>query len=360
MPNMNPPDFKLTLGSLDFSTEKLKTRVNEIEIEQVSDGASAFKIVLDDRDNYFSNEANIKEGDSCVIELGYFVKGRPDTTKLIEGQVTSVKGHRREYTRQLFVVSGFDGLQALTRGRKRRSWENIKDSDLATLIAGEGGLGADVDDSKIIHPFVSQNNVNNLSFLYERAQRIGFEVGVKDKKLIFKKPQVQSSSCKLSWDGTKAGSGVSILRRLDFGSSTMGAVSKVVVRSYDPKTAAPIIGASSEILGEGMGRESAGARADRNNPSTVIQVSDENVASQEEAEALAYSILNRKAMQFVTGKGECEGDPRVQCGKKITVDDIGTEMDGEYYVTSAKHVLKAGPGKGFGYYTEFSIGRPAR
>lgn len=361
MANMSPPDFKLKLGNLDFSTEELRTRVHEIEIEQISDGASAFKVVLDDRDDYFAGGEKIKEGDSCVIELGYFEKGSANTAKLIEGQVTNVKANRREYTRKLYVISGFDGLQGLTRGKKRRSWEKMKDSDLATLIAGEAGLGADVDDSKIVHPFVAQNNVNNLSFLYERARRIGFEVGVKDKKLIFKKPQIQSPCCELTWDGTKVGSGSAILlRRLDFGSSTMGAVSKVIVRSYDPKTAKPIIGESSEIHGKEMGRETGGSRANLNNPNTTIQISDENVASQEEAEALAYSILNQKAMQFVTGKGVCEGDPRIQCGKKITIDDIGQEMDGDYYVTAAKHILKAGAGKGFGYSVEFSIGRPAR
>lgn len=363
MAKVKTPSFKMTIGTLDFSNnEKLRDTVTEIEVEQISDGASSFKVILDDgSDNFASAKlGQIREGDRCVIELGYREK-ELGMKQVIEGIVTGVKSQRKEYSRKIFTVMGFDGLQALTRGRKRRSWENIKDSDLASLIAGESGLGADVEDSGIVHPFVVQNNENNLAFLFERAKRIGYEVKVEGRNLVFKRPVLQDSGKTLRWSGHKAGADTLILQRCDFNTSTMNVVDKVVVRSYDPKTAKAIIGVSDQVLGGEMaGSSSAKSVVQRLPTSTTIQVSDQPVASQEEAERLAESVMNQRANEFLTGQGSCEGDPSVSCGHTVTIKDIGEELDGVYYVTSATHSLKAGHGQGFGYWTKFSVGRSGR
>ncbi len=357
MPSIKTPEFKLSIGTLEFSGD-LKTRVNEIEVEQVSDGASSFMIQLDDRDGCFSNgQKSVKEGMQCVIELGF---SNSDTKKLIEGIVTGVKTIRKEYQRKVYVVTGFDGLQALTRGRKRRSWESIKDSDIASLIANECGLQPDVEDSGIVQPYVVQNNENNLSFLFERAKRIGFEVKVEEKRLVFKKPKrTEDGGIVLSWNGTKEGD-CYILQRCNFDTSTMNVVKKVVVRSYDPKTAKPIIGTAETIDGDTMGGKdatNAGDAAAKNNPDTTIQISDQPVYSQEEAEKLAQSILNERAGNYLTGRGRCEGCNKMAVGKKVKIIDVGQECEGDYYITSAKHILKVGHSHGFGYWTDFTVSR---
>lgn len=363
MAKVKTPNFKMTIGTLDFSgNEKLRATVTEIEVEQVSDGASSFKVLLDDGNDEFAATklGQVREGDKCVIELGYQEK-ELGMKQVIEGIVTGVKSQRKEYSRKIFTVTGFDGLQALTRGRKRRSWEKIKDSDLAALVAGECGLGADVEDSGIVHPFVVQNNENNLSFLFERAKRIGYEVKVEGRNLVFKRPVLQDSGKTLRWSGINADANTLILQRCDFNTSTMNVVDKVVVRSYDPKTAKPIIGVSENVLGGSMaGKESAKSLVQRLPTSTTIQVSDQPVASQEEAEKLAESVMNQRANEFLTGQGACEGDPNVACGKTVNIKDIGEELDGVYYVTSATHSLKAGNGQGFGYWTKFTVGRSGR
>ena len=358
MPRIKTPDFKLTIGTLNF-TDDLKTRVNEIEVDQVSDGASSFKVMRDDRGDRFSNGGEIKEGMACTIELGYADTG---TKQLIQGIVTGVNTKRNEAARKLYVINGFDGLQALRRGSKRRSWEDIKDSDLASVIANECGLEPDVEDSGIILPYVVQNNQTDLSFLLERAKRNGYELKVEERRLVFKKPKrTEDSGVTLRWSGTNENDGdpnVSILQRCDFKTSTMNAVKKVVVRSYDPGSAQPIIGVAEQIDGDTMGGSTgAGDAAAANNPDTTIQISDQPVSSQEEAERLASSILNERAGEYMTGRGRCEGSNAVACGKKITVKDVGAEAEGDYYVTSAKHIFKAGHSKGFGYWTDFTISR---
>jgi len=363
MPKVRTPKFKLDIGGLDFSSPKLKERVMEIEVEQVSDGASSFKIILNDGDDGFGSATlgEIKEGASCVIELGYYETGMK---QVIEGFVTGAGQKRTEHTRKIFEVTGFDGLQKLTRGRYQRAWDKIKDTDLAGIIAGECGLGSDFEDSKIIHPHVVQNNVNNLAFLNERAKRIGFEVKVEKSKLVFKKPSRVKTGVILRWDGSVATKDTLILQRCDFNATTMGVPEEVTVRGYDPKTAKPIIGTSSNVNGGTMGGEAEAttlAVDAAKGVNTKIQISDQPVASVEEAERLAESILNQRTDNFLTGNGSCEGHPDVSCGKIIEIKDTGKEMEGEFYVTGATHTFKVGHGAGdVGYWTKFQVSRSGR
>jgi phage protein D len=187
MAGIRTPIFKMTIGTINFDGKPNHQKVHSIEVDLQSDAASSFKVMLDDSDGEFSSgKLKIKEGDACTIQLGLLETS--GLNKVIEGQVTNVKGNRKDGSRKVVEISGFDGLQALTRGKKRRSWENIKDSDIASIIAGECGLGSGkIEDSGIIQPFVTQNNETNLSFLYERARRLGFEVKVIERDLAFRK-----------------------------------------------------------------------------------------------------------------------------------------------------------------------------
>lgn len=357
------PNFKLSLGSVDFSNRGKKKYVQSIEVDQTSDGPSSFKIILDDSDNTFSEggSCKIREGDACKIELGFI---ETEVKQVIEGLVTGVKANRKEYSRMLYEITGFDGLQALTRGRHRRSWENIKISDIVSTIAGECSLSADCDDTGSPVPFVVQNNLTNLAFLQERAKRIGFEVKVEERRLVFKKPQKTDSGLTLCWKPNysyRSDTKECLLQRCDFDTTTMNVVNKVVVRWYDEKAAKPIVAESTDISGGNMaGDATAGERASSNNPETTIQISDTPVYSQEEAETLANSVLNQRADNYLTGKGSCEGNAGLKCGVMVKIRDIGKEMDGEYYITKAKHVLKVGNGQGFGYWTQFEVSRSGR
>ena len=349
------PDFKLTLGEQDFSAVPLKNRVLEIVVDQVSNGAASFKVTLDDYDDVFSNgDKKIHEGDSCVIELGY---ANTEIKKLLEGIVTGIKIHRSEAGRTLYVVSGFDGLQALTRGRKCRSWEQVKDSDLATIIANDCGLQPDVDDSEMVLPYVAQNDVTDLKFLLERAKRIGFELRVEEKRLVFKKPDLSAEPLVLRWNAALADENTALIQKCDFATSTSHVVQKVIVRSAE--NAEPIIGEASTVSGDSSNLAGTDA-AQNNNPDTTIQISKVPVASQEEAEKLAQAILDERAAGYLTGNGRSEGNPNIIVSSRVKILDIGKEVEGEYYVTAAKHTFKVGGRRNCGYTTSFSVSRTGR
>lgn len=354
MANLNPPSFKMTIGSLNFETPELNTRVHEIEVEQVVDGPWSFKVVLDDRDDAFTNgKWKIKEEDSVVVQLGYQREGY---TKVFEGEVSGLQSDRRPEERKKLVVRGFCPLQRLSRSRKRRAWQKpITDNDIASQIAGEHGMSAQTGKVNIKYDHVMQNNVTDLAFLYERARRIGYMVSAKGKQLLFAEPDL-TMTCELVWDASNVTGGKRLLKDFKAESATPGQLKEASVRFWDPAKKDKILASSSEVHGQTMG----GKRLGGDHTKASNQYSEQPVRSIEEAETVAKSMLNQRAQGFMSGTGQCEGDGRVEAGKVIKIDAIGEEMDGEYFVSRAVHKLKAGAGSGFGYETNFEVMRSGR
>lgn len=327
------PYFKLSIGSVDFSEDRRKL-VHKIHVERVSNGVSSFKIELLDNNRHFSNEGGgIAEGVSCNISLGFYEDG---VVEVLQGIVTSVKTESKKGSYLKLIVCGSDYLHYLTRGRKRNSWETIKDADLAKEIAGKNGLEADCDDCGLIHPYVVQNNITNLAFLLERGNRIGYHVRAEQKCLIFKKPDREASpSFRITADAYNA-NGRLVIENYDINPNTANCVQRVTVRSYDPGAADKIFASADQTVSMG-GKTDAGTAAAKNNPDTTMQISYENVYSEEEAQILADAKLAFLADEFITGKVRIEGNGNVKVGMIVSLEDIGEEFSGNYYVQKVIH-----------------------
>src|SRR5207248_2890726 len=70
-------------------------------------------------------------------------------------------------------------------------------------------------------------------------------------------------------------------------------------------------------------------------------VVDVPVLSQEEANDRAKSILRHLAYQFITGSGQCIGQPDMRPGDTITIARVGQRFSGDYYVTKVEHTFGA-------------------
>ena len=92
----------------------------------------------------------------------------------------------------------------------------------------------------------------------------------------------------------------------------------------------------------------------------VLQIQVESpVASKEEADNIAKSILNERLMHFITGDGVCRGNPDLKPGLIITIAVQDKRFDGKYHVTAVRHrYVHTGPGGG--YRTEFKFRRDAK
>jgi hypothetical protein len=87
----------------------------------------------------------------------------------------------------------------------------------------------------------------------------------------------------------------------------------------------------------------------------TFYLDDQQVSSQEEAMAVARAELERRAIEYITGRGSCIGNPQLVSRKVILLKGLGSRFSGKYYVTSTTHTIDAN-----GYRTEFVVKRDGR
>lgn len=267
--------------------------------------------------------------------------------RLIKGEITAVEPNYERTGDLVLLVRGYDRSHRLHRGKKSRSFLNSTDSEIAQKIAQELRMRANVDSTRVVHEYVFQDNQTNLEFLQARAQRLGFEVFVKDRTLNFKRRSQQpQTGPELEW-------GVNMLSfrpRL----TTMTQVDEVIVRGWDPKTKREIVsrardGTISPKVGIGKSggvftRQAFGVPAE----AVVVK---RPVKTLDEANAMAQALCDEISGDFIQADGVCLGDPRLQAGRIVTIKGVGQRFSGDYFVTTATHVYN----EESGYETHFNI-----
>lgn len=283
-------------------------------------------------------------------EVEIYMGNGKQTATLMVGEITGLEFEIDRQEAPTLVVRGYDLRHRLMRGHKTRSFAKIKDSEIASQIARDAGLTATVEDSKIKLEYVLQHNQTDLDFLQSRARRIGYEVAIVEKKLFFQPPRNGASkTLTLTY-------GIDILAfsaRL----SNMNQMSMVEVRSWDIKSKEVITAKSSSgNVQSNMGGRENGPRSFQKAFGQASQVIvNDPVSNTSEAKQLASGQLETLALQYVTGSGECQGNPMLRAGDVIEIAGVGKRFSGLYYVTSATHTHSASDG----YQTEFEVRRNA-
>jgi uncharacterized protein len=284
-------------------------------------------------------------GSTVEIQMGY-----EKLETLIIGDITGLEPSFSRDSEYTLTVRGHDLRHRLMRGTKRRSFLDMKDSEIASQIARELGLNPDVTDTKEKLNYVLQSNKTDWDFLQYRAKRIGYEVLVNNKTLFFRPPQ-NASPQKLTLKFTED--------LLDFSArlSTMNQIGQVEVRGWDPKKKELFIskaGVGDETT-KMEGSISGPKAVDREFGKTSHTIADVIVSSQAEADRIALKMFNEMALNYITGDGSCLGRTDLHPGTAIEITDIGKRFSGSYYITSVTHSYS----KTQGYRTQFSVKRNA-
>ena len=312
----------------------------DISVEQSVHLPGMFAIRLHNHDMKWLEDATFREGKK--VELSF---GEQPPVKLLSGKIAALEPELNEAAPSL-VVRGYDLSHALYRGRKRRSFVQVSDSDLAKQLAQESSLTVgEVEDTSDIHEYVFQNNQTNAEFLLERASRIGFELWVEDEKLHFHKPKDSEGSARVEW-------GVN-LRSFRPRLSTAEQVNEVEVRGWDPVKKEGVVGRA--VRGNGspqIGISQPGADIAKNAwGEAKYAVVDQLVRSPSQADKIAQAVLDEMASSFVEADGMCDGNAEVRAGKLIEIAGVGNRFNGKYYVTSVTHFWT----KDQGLKTHFTI-----
>lgn len=301
-----------------------------------------------DYDFKWLDSSDFKEGKKLEVEAGWDQKS---LQPIFEGEIVGVELDLAAHHTATMVVRAYDKSHRLHRGRKCKTFVDVKDSDVASQVAGAAGLAVEAQATTVVRKWILQNNQTDWEFLVDLAARNGHDLFMKAGKLYFLKAgdRREFKRVRIVWGED--------LRSFRPRTSASTQVKDVEVRGWDPITKQAIVGQSKAPEGAPeIGGENNGATVARDFGQQKTVVVDQPVHSQAEAELLAQSIRNQMGQGFLTADGLCDGAPEVLAGTAIEIANIGTRFSGTYYVTSATHVFS--PAEGFTTQFAVSGGQP--
>jgi len=268
------------------------------------------------------------------IEIAF--RAEADPMVVTSGEITAISVEPGASGRHELVLAGFDLTHRMARVPKSRSFQRVTDADIASRIAGEYGLDAEVDGTGATHDYVLQAGETDYAFLRRRAARIGFDVWIAEKKFFFKKaPRSTANPPKLTYGKN--------LSRFTTRFSAAERSDEVEIRGWDQLGKEAITG-RSETTERGSDAPAATEMADaakRSFGRVKRNAGQFPVTDQAEADALASSLLMRATGEEVVLRGEAAGDPLIGAGAKVSIEGIGSRMSGAYRVTQVEHTYGA-------------------
>ncbi len=351
----NPLSSEITIG--DSGSSLPDQAIEDLLSISVLDDLTApgmFTLELNNWDGatdsppWSDDDATFFPGQKVSISLGYV--GQQTAVSVIDGEIISIEPIFRPFPSTM-IVRGYDLRHRLMRGRKTQTFATMKDSDIAQKIFGDAGVAGQATDSSVVHPYVLQHNQTDFAFLQERARRIGFELAIEDKTILFRPRPIDKKevlTLELGVDITE------FTPRL----TTMAQVSEVGVQGWDIGTKKTIVGVAKMGKETAVLGDTAGPKAtDGAFGSTAVAYIDSPVYSQAEADQIALGRFNEMAMEYISGEGVCYGRPDLKAGTIVAIEGsaIGTKFSGLYYITSVKHLWN----KDHGYQLHFTYKRNA-
>jgi phage protein D len=338
--NVSAPGYRITLNGKEISRE-ISAAVQGVTFEDELNLPAVFNIdwnMVDfKKSDWYGIDLDIfKPGDEIGLALGTDL-----TNKIMVGDITVMDLEFAEHS--VMVLRGYDRMHRLRYGTKRRSFKNIKDSDLVAELAREAGLKAATDQTAVSYPYLFQNNQSNYQFLLERAGRLGYEMLVRDRTLYFRKSGANKAPV------VKLEYGVS-LDRFTVQLKALAEGSEVEVRGWDVKNKRGIVskaGSGNEdtiMKGKESGYQISG-KAFGDSPEIIT---DQAVISSVDADQLAKAKYNMDLKEFITFEGQCTGNTALRAGETVEIRGIGKRFSGVYYIVSTNHTVDKN-----GYVTTF-------
>jgi phage protein D len=304
------------------------SKINEIVVDQHTHLPDMFTITLGD-----PGLELLDNGPFDLTKEIEIIAETEDGTKysLIKGEITALEPDFAEGMNARLIVRGYNKLHRLFRETHSKAYLNVKDSDIASQIAGNLGLPATVDTTSTVYEHVFQHNQSDLAFLMQRAWRIGYECFISDGTLFFRKPPAPSAGVTLAW-----GEDLHSFRpRMTLAEQ----VDEVNVKGWNPDSQQGIVGkAQSGNLYPKIGESKDGAKWSHNFGSGKKVIVDQPVVSQAEADILAKARLDEISGAFIIAEGEAFRQPDIRAGKSVELKGLGKRLSGTYLVTNVLHI----------------------
>lgn len=345
MGSQHTPKFDLLVNGSAAPSAMLESVIT-LRVHQDLEMSDCLEMRLSNPDLSWTESDALAEGTTLELQLGY-----EETSLGLAFQGTVVRRDCQFPVRgpAIVTVVAYDKEHALKHGRHHQAWLDMKDSEIASQIAGAAGLSGDVKDSKVKQRYVVQHDQTHLGFLRERARRLGFEVAVdrENKKLYFGPHRAKSALRTIEWEVDL----FSFSPRM----STVGQPSKVKVRGWDMTKKEKILAeaASSKAQIKLNGSDLGAKLAEKAHGAREVLYPGTPLFETGEADALVQARLDTLTSAYAQASGTCQGDAAIQPGQVLDIQGVGERASGEYYVDRVLHHFQPG----LGYSTHFQVHR---
>lgn len=338
-----------------------------------------FEITFYDEGGVLANE---------LLDIGSSVSiagGAADSTiapTLVTGEVTSIEAEIRHGMMHT-TVRGYDKSHRMQRVKRTYVYRNMKDSDIAQMMMAKYLLVPTtmppmIDNTDGVHETVTQFNQTDWDFLASRAAENGFDFGVVSGGLYFRKPPKAGGGKLFGLIDLPGGpptlTGGENLYLFRPRISGAGQVPEVMVRFWDPEQKKAVVEKAKsdtvqvKIDYDGKAKDmfdkfmippripdipipvlipGTGASIDYGVKEAlptsvngdVYAVVDRAISNSKAAAGLAKSLAENMASTFAEAEGTCAGNPFVQAGVSVNIENTPGYFTGSWVVTNARHVF---------------------
>ncbi len=330
--------FEVTIGGTTYkqAAESGKGGVQLLVVEDHIDMVDMLTLRMGGTEG--QSDWSWKIGDEVTAKIG------SGGSEIFSGQITSLEPSYQVEGIAQMNIRALDPMHKLGRGRQTRFFEDMKDSDVVSKVAGEAGISVgSIEATEETHPYILQRNESNIAFLKRLAGRNNYVLRMEDGALAFKKAQFSGGGFGLTMGDN--------LRSFRLSYNSVDQVQKVVVRGWDVSKKEAIVGEATSGDIDKIGGGDIGADISAQFGDSTAYITDVPVSSQAQANALAKNELNRLARQFARGSATIQGDDSVKAGTMVTVSGLQAGQNGDFFVIASRHIIS----NRTGYTTEFQF-----
>lgn len=298
-------------------------------------GRATFHLITEDLSLLAGSKLEV--GKSLEVLLP---KGTSAVKSVFKGDIVTV-GFESQGAQQsnTIVVEAREQSHRLGSTSEFKAYLDQKRSDIAKAIAGRHGLAtSEIDSNDPTAPYLLQHG-SDFTCLSELAAEIGYEWFVADGKLYFRKQGSEQPVTLKPSDDT--------LLSVSVRYTGTPVASSVEVHGWDPAAQKVVTGTASEVGSPGtlLNSDASFVTSNYGKAKTAfgqaLAIGTMPTASQDEATKRASSVARQMIGSGLAVEGETYGNPDVKPGTYLKLQDLGSAVDGKYYLTEVVHEFTA-------------------
>ena len=154
------PFYAISIDGADLGDDILSL-IENVSFEETSSGSDLLTISLNDPNFQFIEDDIFIEDKPITFICGYL----DETPIEFNGYISAIDIIFPDSGSPVLTMHCMDGTHLMNRKKKKRTWNNMKKSDVVAEIVKEYGFQAIVDDTEEVMETISQTDVTDIQFI---------------------------------------------------------------------------------------------------------------------------------------------------------------------------------------------------